>query len=110
MDDPRLILDPAVVPNLQNEDQAANYVRERIQKVKEAISLMPPPPTDPLTSQLYLSWHRKTMIIYGQAIGALQALQAFSQIGIPQFQVLKKELLASLSSTMLRVQLGQQGV
>lgn len=104
-DDPRVILDPAVTQSLQGEVQASNYVRERIEAVKQAIASMPPRPTDPLTGQIYLSWHRKTMILYGQALGALQAAQAFGHISVEMFQGLKRELLGVLSQTMLKVQL-----
>jgi len=109
-EDPRLVLDPQEIGALQNEIQAANYIRERIGKVKDELAAMPPLPEDPLTGSVYLSWHRKTMILYGQAIGALQAVQAFGHITIPMFVQLKRELISVLSGTMLQVQLGEKQI
>lgn len=109
-ENPKLILNPAVVNKLTNENQAVNYVKDRIEIMKQAIASQPPPPTNYFESSIYLSWHRKTMILYGQVIGALQALQAFSHINVPLFQQLKKEMLNELNKTMIKIQLGQQKV
>lgn len=109
-EDPKLILNPAVVNKLANEEQAVNYVKDRIEIMRQAISSQPPPPTNHFESSIYLSWHRKTMILYGQVIGALQALQAFGHISIPLFQQLKNEMLNELNKIMMKVQLGQQRV
>jgi hypothetical protein len=108
MDDPRLILDPRVTPLLATEEQAANYVRQRISAVKRMIQSQPPSPEDSFTGANYLAWHRKTMILYGQAIGSLMGLQAFGIISIPMFKGLKRELLSILTTTMLNVQTGKR--
>jgi len=93
-----LILDPSEVQAFVSPEQAVNYIREKIEAVREQMAVMPPPPTDDLTSVEHLHWHNRLLILYGRAIGTLMAAQAFGHITVQTFQDLKKEAMG----TMLR--------
>jgi len=105
----RLIIDPNVVESLATPEQAANYIRERIEYVRDAIRRQPPPPTDELSGIDYLRWERRLMLLHGQALGCLMFAQAFGHISIPVFQLLKQEILAAMLRKTSDVQLGGSG-
>jgi hypothetical protein len=101
-------LDQVIASELKTVESAHNYLRERINAVKASIRSQPPPPTYPLNGAVYLTWERTTMIKYGQAIGAIQALQAFGVISVQAFNQYKTELIGVLLQTTASVQLGTQ--
>lgn len=91
------IFDPEEFSQQVTPEQALNYVREKIEKVRAEIDKMPAPASDELFSTdkvtEYQHWHNRLLIIYGQAVGAVAAAQAFGHISIPEFQVLKRDLM-----------------
>jgi hypothetical protein len=94
MDESDLVLDPREYSQLVTPAEAVNYVRSKIQIVRERIRRQPPPPTTVLSSQVYMVWHNKVLILYGRAVGALIAAQAFGVITVEQAKLLKNELIA----------------
>lgn len=104
--DDKLIIDPREMPELDTPEQASNFIQEKIHQARDLIKHRPPPPTNNLQALEYLRWERRLMIMHGQCIGALQALQAFNLLSIPQFQVLKGEILGTFLRKAADVQLG----
>jgi hypothetical protein len=102
-----LDLSQPVIEQLRSPEEATNYIHERIDAVRQQMQRNPGPPTDELTSVEYLKWERRFLIEYGRAIGALQALQAFSKITIPMFEQMKNSLMGALLVRTADVQMGK---
>lgn len=77
---------------LDTFEHAINLVREQVAKLKLML-LDRPADQDPLTSGTYRTWKHRFLIQLGIAYGHLQALNAFGFIAIPQFQLLKTEIM-----------------
>ena len=105
MDD-NLIIDPRAMPELNTPEQARNYVEEKIRDVADQMQRQPPPPTNQLNALPYIKWERRLLILHGQAVGALQALQAFDLLSVQQFQVLKNKIIGTMLRRAANVQMG----
>jgi hypothetical protein len=103
-----LIVDPAVVGNLSSAEQASNYVSAKIEELRTLIRNEPPPKTAQVNCFEYIRWERRVLITHGQAVGALQALQAFGHISVPQFKVLKDKIIGVMLRKTADVQMGQE--
>lgn len=103
----RAIFDPAVAITLTQE-QAINYVQERIDNARLAIKNYPSPDSVIINSKAQESWRMRTSALYGQAVGALCALQAFGLIPIAQFKQLKKELMSAWNLRLVNEVAGNQ--
>jgi hypothetical protein len=95
--DDRVLLDGAVTEQIKTAEQASNYIAERVEILNKHIANMPPPPTDSITASVATTWRNRLLILHGQAIGAIQALQAFGVISVEQYHQAKTRLLAVLS-------------
>jgi len=104
--DSKLILDPNEVAAFVTPEETLNYVRDKIEQVRLHTATKPPPPTNDLTSTHYMTWHNKSLILYGRAVGTLCAAQAFRRITVEEFQALKKRLIAALVRREADFQLG----
>ena len=100
------VFDPRIVGSLKGPDQAINFIRERVKIVRQEVIMMPGHGPGGLASRAYLRWERRLMILHGQAMGALQALQAFGFISIAEFKALKQEVIGSVLSRAADAQMG----
>lgn len=100
------VLDPSAIAALDSSEAAINYIRGWYKKVEDEIRKKPKGDVTQLNAVDYVTWERKTLIMYGQAAGALQGLQAFSIIPLPLFKELKRTLVALLLRVMADEQLG----
>ena len=103
-----LIMDPSVVTSLTSRDQAINFIREQIKRVRDEIARRPIPGTNEITSTDYVQWERKLMILHGRAMGSLQTLQAFGHLSIAEFKVLKREIIGAVVVKAADAQMGER--
>jgi hypothetical protein len=98
-------LDPNAISQLRTEDEARNYVIEKIHNYEEQRNRLIDPAVSLIASDFVL-WERRLMIKHGEAIGALCALQAFGIISPEVFMQLKNLIISNTLYTAARAQLG----
>lgn len=101
-----LILDPADGPQLRTVEERRNYLRERIEAVRQAHRNQPPPPTNEITGVQYLVWDRHRMILHGRAIEAILEAYRRQEITAEEFKMLQNQFIAATIVRAAEVQLG----
>ena len=86
---------PEVTTQFVTPEQASNYVRSKIGDLRWHMKNQPLPATNLVNDEIFKRWFNKYLIVYGQAIGAIQTAQAFGHISVEIFYQLKNELLAT---------------
>lgn len=98
------LIDPQI-GGLDTNTQAVNLVREKVAILNQYLRDRPAY-DDPLTSQRYRTWKHRFLIQMGICYGHLQAFQAFGFIPLPQFMLLKTEIMAFTSRLAEPVEMG----
>lgn len=93
---------PQIVRELVGPHNSLNLIREAIEQLKQELDRCPTK-EDPLTSPIYRTWDRRTMMKLGAAFGHLRHAQACGHITPEVYQKIYMELLGITTRTAARV-------
>jgi hypothetical protein len=93
---------PDIVKELVGPHQSLNLVREAIEDLKTELDKCPRA-EDPLTSVIYRTWDRRTMMKLGAAFGHLRHAQACGHITPEVYQKLYLEIMGITTRAAARV-------
>lgn len=98
---------PDIVRELVGPHQSLNLVREAIDQLKQQLDQCPRQ-EDPLTSAVYRTWDRRSMMKLGAAFGHLRHAQACGHITPEVYQKLYMEIMGITVRTAANVEMGLQ--
>lgn len=97
------LVDPTETVRLE-AGQVTAYVEARINALADRVRIVPPPPTDEISSQTYLRWERRLLVDYGRIIGALEALVTFKLLPEQVRKASAQRLMMIMSGRVAAVQ------
>lgn len=87
---------PSIVRELVGPHQSLNLIKEAIDEVKAELAKCPRA-EDPLTSVIYRTWDRRTMMKLGAAFGHIRHAQACGHITPEAYQKLYLEVMGMVT-------------
>ncbi len=92
---------------LDSRTNAINLLRSYVEELQAELGKIPRL-EDPLTSKVYRTWDRRTMMKYGGCLFALRYAQAMGDISVAQFELIKGEITALVVKTAATVEMGNR--
>lgn len=96
---------PDVVRELVGPHQSLNLIQEAVTQLRQQLAACPAQ-EDPLTSAIYRTWDRRSMIKLGAAFGHLRHAQACGHITPEVYRKIYMELLGVMTRAAANVEMG----